>query len=334
MTDPNDLFHPVIELPEPVRYARYRRLIGLEDTKTRLRKEATLLADPDRLRAWAQRHHHEEAPALATFIDRAPLFVFAGDVGSGKTALAESFGCDLADVMRLPVWLYRLKLSARGSGLVGEMTSLIGDAFTTLQQEGRRAMGRQGPNSVVVLVIDEADALTQSREAAQMHHEDRAGVDAFLAGVDGLAGAGLPVLIVLCTNRVGALDPAVMRRAATTFTFTRPAEAQRRAVLEAALDGLGIPPETIDALAERTGPTRDRPGYTFSDLTQRLVPAAVLDAFPDRPVTSDQLLQLAASIDPTPTFSDATGPRPTSQNAGPPGPPIAPQAPALGMNGR
>ena len=28
-------------------------------------------------------------PALALFTDRAPLFVFAGDVGCGKTALAE-----------------------------------------------------------------------------------------------------------------------------------------------------------------------------------------------------------------------------------------------------
>lgn len=312
MTDPSDLFHPVIELPEEVRRARYHRLVGLEDTKTRLRKEAMLLAAPDRLRDWARRHHHEEAPALATFVDRAPLFVFAGDVGSGKTALAESFGCDLAEAMRLPVWLYRLKLSARGSGLVGEMTSLIGEAFSTLQHEGRNAAGRHGPNSVIVLVIDEADALAQSREASQMHHEDRAGVDALLAGVDGLAGARLPVLVVLCTNRLGALDPAVMRRAAATFTFTRPTSVQRRAVLGAALEGLDIPPHAIDALVERTAPIGDRPGYTFSDLTQRLVPAAVLDAFPDRPVTGDQLLQLARDIAPTPVFDDnsqARGPR-------------------------
>jgi len=40
-----------------------------------------------------------------------------GDVGAGKSALAESFGCDLATHLKLPVSLYRLKLSARGSGL-------------------------------------------------------------------------------------------------------------------------------------------------------------------------------------------------------------------------
>lgn len=38
--------------------------------------------------------------------------MFAGDVGCGKTALAESFGCDLADSLNLPVFLYRLKLTA------------------------------------------------------------------------------------------------------------------------------------------------------------------------------------------------------------------------------
>ena len=35
-----DLFHPVIELPDDVRDDRYRRLVGLDDVKNRLRKEA------------------------------------------------------------------------------------------------------------------------------------------------------------------------------------------------------------------------------------------------------------------------------------------------------
>lgn len=245
---------------------------------------------------------------MTLFADRAPLFVFAGDVGAGKTALAESFGCDLADTLNLPVLLYRLRLSARGSGLVGEMTSLIGDAFAELHTQGERARGRRGITSVLILVVDEADALAQSREAQQMHHEDRAGVDAFLAGVDSLAGARVPVLVVLSTNRVGALDPAVMRRAAAVFTFHRPDDDQRRTVLTAALDGLGIDAGTVDKLVQLTGPREGRPGYTFSDLTQRLVPTAVLTAFPDRPVTSDQLIALASDLEPSPVFY-GNGPR-------------------------
>lgn len=305
MSSQDDLFHPVIELPEAARQARYDRLVGLDETKDRLRKEATLLADPTRLQSWARAHHQStDLAALELFVDRAPLFVFAGDVGSGKTALAESFGCDLAERLDLPVFLYRLKLAARGSGLVGEMTALIGDAFTYLHNQGQRARGTRGVTSVLVLVVDEADALVQSREAQQMHHEDRAGVDAFLAGVDSLAGAKVPVLVVLCTNRVGALDPALMRRAAATFTFSRPNDQQRRAVLSSALRGLDIRPDTIDKLVVLTGPDSDRPGYTFSDLTQRLVPAAVLQAFPDQPVRDEQLLTLAAELAPSPVFAE------------------------------
>lgn len=304
MTSQDDLFHPVIELPDPTRRARYARLVGLDDVKLHLRKEALLLADPARLQAWADSFHHGRVAALDLFTDRAPLFVFAGDVGSGKSALAESFGCDLADQLNLPVFLYRLKLATRGSGLVGEMTSLIGDAFSHLHTAGRRATGPRGINSAMVFVVDEADALVQSREAQQMHHEDRAGVDAFLAGVDSLVGTKIPVIVVLCTNRVGALDPAIMRRAAATFTFTRPDEQQRRTVLAAALNGTGTHAETLDKLVTITGPGLGRPGYTYSDLTQRLIPAVVLNAFPDRPVTDEDLLALAEMTQPSPVFTE------------------------------
>ncbi|MER6018865.1 MULTISPECIES: AAA family ATPase [Streptomyces griseus group] len=304
MTSQDDLFHPVIELPESTRRARYDRLVGLDDIKLRLRKEAALLADPRRLQAWAATHHGGDVAALTLFADRAPLFVFAGDVGSGKSALAESFGCDLSDFLNLPVFLYRLKLATRGSGLVGEMTSLIGDAFTHIHDAGQRATGPRGVRSVQILVVDEADALVQSREAQQMHHEDRAGVDAFLAGIDSLAGNRVPVIVVLCTNRVGALDPALMRRAAATFTFTRPNDEQRHAVLTQALEGLGIGTATVSKIAALTGATTDRPGYTFSDLTQRLVPAAVFRAFPDRPVYDEDLLSLAEDLQPTPVFTE------------------------------
>jgi len=301
----DDLFHPMIELPEPTRQTRYDRLVGLDAVKRQLRKEAVLLADPERLHTWA-RHHHPGADlaALQLFADRAPLFVFAGDVGSGKSALAESFGCDLAEQLDLPVYLYRLKLATRGSGLVGEMTALIGDAFSHLHEQDRRARDARGVNSVLVLVVDEADALVQSREAQQMHHEDRAGVDAFLAGVDSLAGAHLPVLVVLCTNRVGALDPALMRRAAATFIFARPSDQQRRTVLTHALHGITVRPDTLDKLVQLTGPSGDRPGYTFSDLTQRLIPAAILQVFPDGPVRDEHLLTLANELAPSPVFTE------------------------------
>ncbi len=304
MSTAEDLFHPVIELPEPVRAARYRRLVGVDEIKDRLRREAQVLVNPASLSAWAAEHHQADLAALSLMADRGPLFVFVGDVGVGKTALAESFGCDLADSVDLPVFVYRLRLSARGSGLVGEMTTLIGDAFAHLLTLGRKARGRNGPNTVYVLVVDEADALAQSRAAQQMHHEDRAGVDALLGGVDSLAGEQVPVIVVLCTNRERALDPAVLRRAAAIFTFRRPDDSQRRSVLAAALDGTGIDTGTIDELVDLTGPSTGRPGFTYSDLTQRLIPAAILTAFPGKPLTADIVLDVAAGLTPTPEFRE------------------------------
>jgi AAA+ superfamily predicted ATPase len=208
----------------------------------------------------------------------------------------------MSEILGLPVYLYRLKLTARGSGLVGEMTTLIGDAFAYILTEGRKARGTNGPTSALVFVVDEADALAQSRASEQMHHEDRAGVDALLAGVDSLAGERLPVLVVMCTNRERALDPAVVRRAAAIFQFTRPDGEQRRAVLFAALDGTGVDTETIEKLVAQTGPKGSQPGFTYSDLTQRLIPAAVMAAYPDKALSSDVLLAVAAGMNATPEF--------------------------------
>lgn len=298
----DELFHPIIELPEPIRSARYGRLVGLDDIKDRLRREAYLLADPSRLKAWAVEHYGDAIPALELFSDRAPLFVFAGDVGSGKSALAESFGCEMANELNLPVFLYRLKLSARGSGLVGEMTTLIGEAFAHVLADGRKARGTKRPTSALVVVVDEADALAQSRAAEQMHHEDRAGVDALLAGVDSLAGESVPVVVVMCTNRERALDPAVLRRAAGIFHFDRPDAAERAAVLSNALAGVGIGDDTLDKLVIATGERGDQPGFTYSDLTQRLVPAAIMSAFPDKPLSADVLLSVVSELKATPEF--------------------------------
>ena len=55
----------------------------------------------------------------------------------------------------------------------------------------------------------------------------------------------------------------------------------------------------IGELAALTGPSDDRPGFTYSDLTQRLIPTAILAAFPDKPLTADILLAAATGIGPT-----------------------------------
>ena len=156
----------------------------------------------------------------------------------------------------------------------------------------------------MILLVDEADALTQSREDAQMHHEDRAGVNAFIRGVDQLATKRVPAAVILCTNRLSAIDPAVQRRAAEMFSFRRPNLEQRRAVLDVPLTEAGLRPGEIERIAVATGEDRARLGFTYSDLTQRLIPTLVLDAYPDRAINAARALELAKAMRPTPSFKD------------------------------
>ena len=94
-------FHPVIEHPrtDPRRPGTERPSCGLNEAEEALasaRKPSCSLI-PTGLDRWSRQHHEGPIAALDLFRDRAPLFVFAGDVGAGKTALAESFGCALSD---------------------------------------------------------------------------------------------------------------------------------------------------------------------------------------------------------------------------------------------
>jgi SpoVK/Ycf46/Vps4 family AAA+-type ATPase len=265
MTDRIDLFDPATEFPNPRARERYAELVGLDNVKERLEKEARLLLNPGLLDEWSKQNHGEVIPIVARFRERNPLFVFAGDVGTGKTALAETFGDTVARSEKISVTLMRLSLNARGGGRVGEMTMLIADAFQAVVErlEGQRGPAR--PTSAVILLIDEADALAQSRELAQMHHEDRAGVNALIRGVSRLANERLPAIAVLCTNRLTALDPAVQRRAAAIFIFDRPDAVQRQLVLARAFAGSGLTEAELLRLAELTGPNGRAYGFTYSD---------------------------------------------------------------------
>lgn len=302
------IFEEVKEFPDTDAKRRFAGLVGLDDVKERLLKEAQLLLNHDALATWSKKHHGCHLPLIETFRDRPGLFLFAGDVGTGKTALAESFGDAVARMANISVTLYSLSLTARGTGAVGEMTSLLAGAFDEVRGAARKAVSRGRASSAVILLIDEADALAQSRELAQMHHEDRAGVNAVIRGVDDLAGSRLPALVVMCTNRLEAIDPALRRRAAATFEFGRPTEEQRAAVLRSALAETGLSESQVQTLAKATGPAKPlKFGHTYSDLTQRFISALVFDAFPDKPITFERAREILEKTPPTPPFKSDAG---------------------------
>ena len=299
MSNPTGVFAEIRNYPDLGSLRKYQSLVGLDDVKQRLLTESILMLDPARLRAWSKDHHSVELPIIRSFQERPPLFLFGGDVGTGKTALAETVGDAIARSLKVSVTLFPMTLSARGTGTVGEMTNLITQAFAEVRQASCSAGG-----GVTILMIDEADALAQSREAAQMHHEDRAGVNAIIRGLNELTDETLKVLVIMCTNRLSAIDPAIQRRAAATFQFNRPNDVQRSAVIKGALGESVLTSLEIDELIALTGPTNSESfGFTYSDLTQRFLPTLVTEAFPDRPITLALARKVLESTKPTRPFT-------------------------------
>ncbi len=301
----SELFGHVQEFPDPESGKRFDALVGLDHVKSRLVNEATVLLNPDILEGWAKQHHGGSIAAARAVGERVPLIVLAGDVGTGKTEVAETVGHPISQALKVDVTLYPLSLNARGSGLVGQMTTLITNALSEVRSMAEKARAGSGRlNRALILLVDEADSVAQSRELEQMHHEDRAGVNALIQGIDGYRKDRLPVLTILCTNRADSLDPAVARRAADIFSFERPDEEQRRHVLKQALNGADVDGSSLDEIVQLLGPTEQRPfGATYSDLRQRYVPDAVLDAFGSgSPLTGPRLVELAGKFVPTRPF--------------------------------
>jgi len=302
----DELFEHRINYPDVGSQERLARLVGVDDQKVRLAKILGLLVNLAGLESWAKRYHPGANNLVNSVLNRPPLVVLAGDVGSGKSELAETIGDAVARQEKIDITLFPMSLSTRGQGRVGEMTQLLSAAFDHTVAEANKLKGSAGrARGAVILLVDEADALAQSREAAQMHHEDRAGVNAFIRGIDRIGNGHLPAAVIMCTNRLGALDPAVKRRAADILVFRRPDQGQRHTVLGEPLTQLGFSRAQIDAMVETTGAQKGCAyGFTFSDLTQRLLPAIVLDAYPSNAVNPSRALEIARGIVPTPPFKE------------------------------
>lgn len=304
----DDLFEHRINYPDVDAQERLACLVGLDDHKARLTKILALLVNPAGLELWAEKHHPSANGVLGSILRRPPLVVLAGDVGAGKSELAETIGDAVARQERIDITLFPMSLSTRGQGRVGEMTQLLSAAFEHTVAEAAKLKSSAGKSQgAVILLIDEADALAQSREAAQMHHEDRAGVNALIRGIDRIGNGRLPAAVIMCTNQLKSLDPAVKRRAADILIFERPNDTQRHAVLGEPLRQLGLSKAQIDTIVAATGARKERGyGYTFSDLTQRLLPSIVLDAYPSNAVTPARAVEIATAMDPTPPFQEGS----------------------------
>ena len=283
------------ELPSPELENISKTLIGFENHYKALRNHLMVILMPDHVNEWSKKHHKQVLPLCKIIQYRYPLFLFSGDVGTGKTVTAECMANRITTDMRRNGFLFKLSTRVRGKGLHGEMSQLIQNAFENLTAQA-------GKKRLVFLLIDEADSIASLRSTEQMHQEEKAAVNTLIQKIDEIRQVGGRAIIFLCTNRVNVIDQAIVRRAALHIEFLRPDKKQCLELLKHDLQGVNLREEDLNKLASMTsngGYYKDN-GYTFSDFRLRFLPEAIARAFPNKSLTFDILKETVLAVKPSP----------------------------------
>ena len=292
------IFDSETALPDEQLARREKTLLGFDARYGRIRDQLRLLLSIGELKSWNQKHHGGKLALCDLVADQYPFIIFHGDVGTGKTATAECVANRLVTEAKVDdSVLFKLSNRVRGSGKVGEMGTLIAEAIQKIVQaagQGRRA----------ILIIDEGDSLAAARSQDHSHHEDKVAVNTLIQGIDDLRRFGGRVVVVLCTNRVTVLDPALQRRAAMIEEFKRPSSEERRQLFAMDLAAINLTKPQLASLVVATDARDGLPAWTYSDIRTRLYPAALAQAFPDSPLHWDHLLAVAGTMKPSPVVED------------------------------
>lgn len=295
----SSVFDAAIDLPERQLTEREKGLLGFEARYSRVQNQLRLLLNQGHLAEWSTAQHGSVLPICNLIADQYPLVIFHGDVGTGKTATAECIANRIVREARTEdSILFKLSNRVRGSGKVGEMGTLLTQAWAEVIEAA-------GKNRRAILIIDEGDSIAASRSQSQSHHEDKVAVNTLIQGVDELRKYGGRIVVILCTNRLSVLDAALRRRAAIVEEFTRPDTAERKALFNMDLHGMGLSDKQLNELASATGERAGQPVWTYSDIRTRLYPTAMAKAFPDRPLSFRDLTESVLAMKPSPVMEDS-----------------------------
>jgi AAA+ superfamily predicted ATPase len=285
-------------LPSEALLRREKTLLGFAARYVRIHDQLRLLLNVSGLNDWNRKHHGGKLAICDLVAEQYPLVIFHGDVGTGKTAIAECIANKLvAETRSEDSILFKLSNRVRGSGMVGEMGTLIAEAFRKVTQSA-------GKSRRAILIIDEGDSLGASRAQDHSHHEDKVAVNTLIQGIDDLRQYGGRIVVILCTNRLSALDAALRRRAAIIEEFRRPSDDERRQLFQMDLAGLKLPSAQITELVSATGAHGSNPPWTYSDIRTRLYPAALAQAYPQEPLRFEHLRSVATTLHASPVMED------------------------------
>lgn len=292
------IFDSETPLPDDGLARRERMLLGFDARYARVHDQLRLLLNAGQLASWNTQHHAGKLALCELVAEQYPLVIFHGDVGTGKTVMAECIANRLvAEARSEDSILFKLSNRVRGGGMVGEMGTLIANAFKKVVQSA-------GKHRRAILVIDEGDSLAAARSQQHSHHEDKVAVNTLIQCIDDLRQYGGRIVVFLCTNRLSVLDAALRRRASIVEEFHRPSVDERRQLLAMDLAALSLSPARIDQLVAATGSQPGQPGCTYSDIRTRLYPAALAKAYPNGPLRFEHLYGVATTLRASPVLED------------------------------
>ena len=292
------IFDSETPLPDDGLARREKTLLGFDTRYARVHDQLRLLLNVGQLAQWNRQHHGGRLALCDLVAEQYPLVIFHGDVGTGKTAMAECMANRLvAEARSEDSILFKLSTRVRGSGMVGEMGTLIAEAF-------KKVTASAGKHRRAVLIIDEGDSLAATRSQQHSHHEDKVAVNTLIQCIDDLRQYGGRIVVFLCTNRLSVVDAALQRRAAIMEEFRRPSDEERRQLLTMDLEALGLSAAQIGQLVTATAARPGLPCWTYSDLRTRLYPAALARAYPDGPLRFEHLQSVATTLKASPVLED------------------------------